>query len=69
MVITEPNKFVREVHDRMPVLLRADQFAAWLVGSPQGDAGARGGGHVAAVAGVAAGQLEQGAEGGCGADY
>src|SRR5262249_16233999 len=33
MVITEPNKFVAEVHDRMPVLLRPDQFDAWLDGS------------------------------------
>jgi putative SOS response-associated peptidase YedK len=30
MVITEPNKFVAQVHDRMPVLLRPDQFDAWL---------------------------------------
>jgi putative SOS response-associated peptidase YedK len=33
MIITEPNKFVAEVHDRMPVLLRPDQFEAWLDGS------------------------------------
>jgi putative SOS response-associated peptidase YedK len=33
MVITEPNTLVREVHDRMPVLLRPDQFDAWLDGS------------------------------------
>ena len=33
MVITEPNKFVAQVHDRMPVLLRPDQFDAWLDGS------------------------------------
>jgi putative SOS response-associated peptidase YedK len=33
MIITEPNDFVREVHDRMPVLLEPDQFAAWLDGS------------------------------------
>ena len=33
MVITEPNSFVREVHDRMPALLRPDQFSAWLDGS------------------------------------
>ena len=30
MIITEPNKFVAEVHDRMPVLLTADQFDPWL---------------------------------------
>jgi len=33
MIITEPNAFVAEVHDRMPVLLRPDQFDAWLDGS------------------------------------
>jgi len=33
MIITEPNRFVAEVHDRMPVLLRPDQFDAWLDGS------------------------------------
>jgi putative SOS response-associated peptidase YedK len=33
MIITEPNDFVREVHDRMPVLLEPDQFTAWLDGS------------------------------------
>ena len=33
MVITEPNKFVAEIQDRMPVLVRPDQFDAWLDGS------------------------------------
>jgi putative SOS response-associated peptidase YedK len=33
MVITEPNNFVAEVHDRMPVLLQPDQFDACLDGS------------------------------------
>ena len=33
MIITEPNKFVAQVHDRMPALLRPDQFDAWLDGS------------------------------------
>lgn len=33
MVITEPNKFVAEVHDRMPVLLKPDQFEGWLSGA------------------------------------
>jgi hypothetical protein len=28
MVITEPNKFVAEVHDRMPVILEAKGFRA-----------------------------------------
>ena len=30
MIITEPNEFVAEVHDRMPVLLTEDQFDRWL---------------------------------------
>ena len=29
-IITGPNDFVAEVHDRMPVLLTEDQFAPWL---------------------------------------
>jgi putative SOS response-associated peptidase YedK len=29
MVITEPNKFVAEVHDRMPVILEANDFEQW----------------------------------------
>jgi putative SOS response-associated peptidase YedK len=32
MIITEPNEFVAEVHDRMPVLLKPDQFEHWLSG-------------------------------------
>jgi putative SOS response-associated peptidase YedK len=32
MIITEPSKFVSEVHDRMPVILGADQFEPWLTG-------------------------------------
>jgi putative SOS response-associated peptidase YedK len=32
MIITEPNNFVAEVHDRMPVLLSQDQFEPWLRG-------------------------------------
>jgi putative SOS response-associated peptidase YedK len=32
MIITEPNEFVAEVHDRMPVLLRQEQFGPWLRG-------------------------------------
>jgi putative SOS response-associated peptidase YedK len=32
MIITEPNEFVAEVHDRMPVLLTPEQFAPWLSG-------------------------------------
>jgi len=32
MIITEPNAFVAEVHDRMPVLLQPEQFDHWLSG-------------------------------------
>ena len=32
MVITEPNKFVSEVHDRMPVILEAKDFEQWESG-------------------------------------
>jgi putative SOS response-associated peptidase YedK len=32
MIITEPNEFVAEVHDRMPVLLTEQQFDPWLTG-------------------------------------
>jgi len=32
MIITEHNKFVAEVHDRMPVLLTEKQFDPWLSG-------------------------------------
>ena len=32
MVITEPNKFVAEVHDRMPVLLAEKDYEPWLSG-------------------------------------
>ncbi len=33
MIITEPNEFVAEVHDRMPVLLLPEQFDHWLSGN------------------------------------
>ena len=33
MIISEPNQFVAEVHDRMPVLLMPDQFEHWLNGA------------------------------------
>ena len=29
MIITEPNKCVAEVHDRMPVILEAKDFEQW----------------------------------------
>jgi putative SOS response-associated peptidase YedK len=32
MLITEPNKFVAEVHDRMPVLLAEKDYEPWLSG-------------------------------------
>lgn len=32
MIITEPNEFVAEVHDRMPALLAERDFDAWLSG-------------------------------------
>jgi putative SOS response-associated peptidase YedK len=32
MVITEPNRFVAEVHDRMPVILEAKDFEQWEAG-------------------------------------
>jgi putative SOS response-associated peptidase YedK len=33
MIITEPNTWVADVHDRMPVILEPDQFDAWLGGA------------------------------------
>jgi putative SOS response-associated peptidase YedK len=30
MIITEPNEFVAEVHDRMPVLLAEKDYEPWL---------------------------------------
>ena len=33
MIITEPNKFVAEVHDRMPVLLDERDYEPWLNGT------------------------------------
>jgi len=30
MIITEPNTFVSDVHDRMPVLLAEKDFEPWL---------------------------------------
>ncbi len=32
MIITEPNDFGADVHDRMPALLTEDHFAPWLSG-------------------------------------
>jgi putative SOS response-associated peptidase YedK len=33
MIITEPNKFVAEVHDRMPILLAERDLGPWLRGA------------------------------------
>jgi putative SOS response-associated peptidase YedK len=30
MIITAPNKFVGQIHDRMPMLLSEEQFEPWL---------------------------------------
>jgi putative SOS response-associated peptidase YedK len=30
MVITEPNKFVADIHDRMPVILEREHFDTWM---------------------------------------
>jgi putative SOS response-associated peptidase YedK len=32
MIITEPNDFAAEIHDRMPAFLTEQQFAPWLTG-------------------------------------
>jgi putative SOS response-associated peptidase YedK len=32
MIISEPNDFAAEIHDRMPVFLTREQFAPWLSG-------------------------------------
>jgi putative SOS response-associated peptidase YedK len=33
MIVTEPNEFAAEIHDRMPVFLTEQQFAPWLSGA------------------------------------
>ena len=40
MVITEPNKLVAEVHDRMPVILEEKDFEQWERGDREGCRGA-----------------------------
>jgi len=35
MVITEPNNFAAEVHDRMPVILESLDFDRWMNGTPE----------------------------------
>ena len=34
MIITEPNKFVAEVHDRMPALLDEEDYEPWQAAKP-----------------------------------
>jgi putative SOS response-associated peptidase YedK len=33
MIISEPNEFVAQVHDRMPVVLKPEQLDRWLKGN------------------------------------
>lgn len=35
VIVTEPSEQVRQVHDRMPVVLGLDEHRAWLTGSPE----------------------------------
>lgn len=35
MVISEPNGFVPEVHDRIPVILEVKNFEQWELGAPK----------------------------------
>lgn len=30
LITTEPNELMREIHDRMPVIVERDEYAAWL---------------------------------------
>jgi putative SOS response-associated peptidase YedK len=32
MIVGQPNEFAADIHDRMPIFLREDQFAPWLSG-------------------------------------
>ena len=69
MILTEPNDFAAEIHDRMPVFLRSEQFAPWL----SGEAGAGilkpvPNDFPATLAGVEAGQWLEGGCGRCDAD-
>ena len=34
MIVTEPNDFAADIHDRMPVFLTEEQFAPWLSRRP-----------------------------------
>ena len=35
VIVTEPSEQVRQVHDRMPVVMRPDQHREWLTGPPE----------------------------------
>lgn len=35
VVVTDPSEQVRQVHDRMPVILNSHEYEQWLTGSPQ----------------------------------
>ena len=56
MLITEPNDFVAEVHDRMPVVLESKDFASWLNDGGLNVAQTRGKRRAATLAGVEARQ-------------
>ncbi|MGA9007496.1 MAG: SOS response-associated peptidase family protein, partial [Xanthobacteraceae bacterium] len=49
MIITEPNKFVPDIHDRMPVLPREPGFDPWLMARP--DWNAQASDHMAGISG------------------
>jgi putative SOS response-associated peptidase YedK len=51
MLITEPNDFIAEVHDRMPVVLEFKDFASWLNDGAR-SCSARGKGRAPTLAGV-----------------
>ena len=67
MVITEPSKFVADIHDRMPVILELEHFDTWMrtddlreaAGSDEANRRRR----AAKAAGVQAGEQLKGAGG------
>ncbi|MGO9045838.1 MAG: SOS response-associated peptidase family protein [Xanthobacteraceae bacterium] len=69
MIVSEPNNFAAEIHDRMPVFLTEKQFAPWL----SGQAGARiskpaPNDYLQRMASVEAGEQFEGRRGRCGVD-
>jgi putative SOS response-associated peptidase YedK len=36
ILTTSPNELLRDVHDRMPVILRSEQYSLWLTPSARG---------------------------------